>query len=141
MPSTPARSQFRRALRPGLPRFCGGAVGYAGYDAVRYTERLPNAPADDRGLPDLSFAFYDRMVVFDQINKTILVVAHAHTKGRDLREEYERACARVDETCRQLQRGSTDLQLTDIDLQGPASLECKSNFSQRRRPTSASTPG
>ncbi|MCA9117688.1 MAG: anthranilate synthase component I, partial [Planctomycetaceae bacterium] len=36
---------------PGLPRFCGGAVGYAGYDVVRYTENLPDAPEDDRGLP------------------------------------------------------------------------------------------
>src|SRR4051794_21100721 len=35
----------------GLPRFCGGAVGSAGYDTVRYVERLPHPPADDRGLP------------------------------------------------------------------------------------------
>src|SRR6516165_4306922 len=27
---------------PGLPRFCGGAVGYAGYDTVRYVEHLPH---------------------------------------------------------------------------------------------------
>src|SRR5215510_4483719 len=47
----------------GLPRFCGGAVGYAGYDTVRYVEHLLNAPLDDRRLPDLSFAFYDRMAI------------------------------------------------------------------------------
>src|SRR5262245_48566641 len=53
-----------RAVRlPELPPFVSGAIGYAGYDVVRYTERLPNAPPDDRLLPDLSFAFYDRMVV------------------------------------------------------------------------------
>ncbi|HXY32573.1 MAG TPA: anthranilate synthase component I, partial [Planctomycetaceae bacterium] len=52
---------------PGLPRFCGGAVGYAGYDVVRYSERLPDAPPDDRHIPDMAFAFYDRMVIFDQI--------------------------------------------------------------------------
>ena len=62
----------------GLPRFAGGAVGYASYDAVRYTENLPNAPPDDRSLPDLSFAFYDTMVLFDHIRKTILVVSQAH---------------------------------------------------------------
>ena len=62
---------YRAPDLPGLPRFCGGAVGYAGYDAVRYVERLPNPPPDDRGLPDLCFAFYDRMVIFDHINKTI----------------------------------------------------------------------
>src|SRR5580698_802115 len=68
---------YRAPNLPGLPRFCGGAVGYAGYDAVRYVERLPNAPPDDRGLPDLCFGFYDRMVIFDHAAKTIQVVAHA----------------------------------------------------------------
>src|SRR5262249_38963018 len=63
---------------PGLPRFCGGAVGYAAYDGVRYVEHLPHPPPDDRQLPDLCFAFYDRMVIFDHISKTIAVVAHAH---------------------------------------------------------------
>src|SRR5262245_40312156 len=27
---------YRAPNLPGLPRFCGGAVGYAGYDTVRY---------------------------------------------------------------------------------------------------------
>src|SRR3954470_7803571 len=35
---------YRAPHVPGLPRFCGGAVGYAGYDTVRYVENLPNAP-------------------------------------------------------------------------------------------------
>lgn len=122
--------EHRAVHVPGLPRFCGGAVGYAGYDTVRYTERLPNAPHDDRGLPDLSFAFYDRMVIFDQITKTILVVSHARTKGGDLRAEYERACGRIDETCRQLQSGSIDLQLTDLDLSIEPDLSWTSNFSR-----------
>jgi len=41
---------------------------------VRYVERLPHPPADDRELPDLCFALYDRMVIFDHINKTIAAV-------------------------------------------------------------------
>src|SRR5580658_7597946 len=42
-------AQFQGPHLPGLPRFLGGAVGFAGYDAVRYVEKLPNAPPDDRG--------------------------------------------------------------------------------------------
>src|SRR4051794_20938941 len=61
--------QYRSVHLPELPRFAGGAVGYASYDAVRYTERLPDVPRDDRNLPDLSFSFFDRMVVFDHIRK------------------------------------------------------------------------
>ena len=75
--------QFRAPHLPGLPRFCGGAVGYAGYDTVRYVERLPNPPADDRRLPDLAFSLYDRMVIFDHLRKTILVVAPPDVRSRD----------------------------------------------------------
>src|SRR5262249_13702462 len=32
---------------PGLPPFTGGAVGYFGYDAVRWFERLPRQAKDD----------------------------------------------------------------------------------------------
>jgi anthranilate synthase component 1 len=107
-------SAYRAPHLPGLPRFCGGAVGYAGYDAVRYVERLPQPPADDRGLPDLCFAFYDRMVLFDHVSKTIAVVAHAHVDPADLPGCYRRACDRVDRLVERLQQGVADLQLTDI---------------------------
>src|SRR5579884_4319360 len=86
---------YRAPAVPGLPRFCGGAVGYAAYDAVRYVERLPNPPPDDRGLPDLCFAFYDRMVIFDHITKTVAAVAHAHVDPADLPRCYQEACTRV----------------------------------------------
>ena len=32
------QQRFKVALRPGLPRFCGGLAGYFGYDAVRHIE-------------------------------------------------------------------------------------------------------
>jgi anthranilate synthase component 1 len=122
---------------PGLPRFCGGAVGYAGYDAVRYVERLPHPPPDDRHLPDLCFAFYDRMVIFDHINKTVAAVAHAHldpsTQARsasegDLRARYDAACRRVDRLVERLQQGVADLQLTDVAPVGEVSRPYQSNF-------------
>src|SRR5579862_5301751 len=43
---------YRAPHLPGLPRFLGGAVGYASYDSVRYVEHLPGAPPDDRKVPD-----------------------------------------------------------------------------------------
>ena len=68
---------LRAATLPELPPFVGGAVGYAGYDVVRYLEHLPNAPPDDRHVPDMAFAFYDQTVVFDHVTKSIVVVALA----------------------------------------------------------------
>jgi anthranilate synthase component 1 len=122
-------TRYRAPQVPGLPRFSGGAVGYAGYDAVRYSERLPNPPADDRHLPDLCFAFYDRMVIFDQINKTVAVVAHARVEpGVDLQAAYQTACQRVDAMVEKLQQNVADLQLTDIDPRGQVTKTWKSNF-------------
>ena len=126
--------RYQAAHIPGLPRFCGGAVGYAGYDTIRYVEHLPHAPQDDRNLPDLSFAFYDRMIIFDNIKKTIKVVAHADVRDdkspAGLRAAYDAACRRVDELCRQLQRGAADLQLTDLDMSGEPTRATKANFTQ-----------
>ncbi|NOX56354.1 MAG: anthranilate synthase component I [Planctomycetes bacterium] len=124
--------RYRSARVPGVPPYCGGAVGYAGYDVIRYTEHLPNAPEDDRRLPDLSFAFYDRMIIFDHINKTIFVVAHARTDRGDLRNEYERACQAVDALCDQLQLRETGLTLADIDVTGDPQLAYRSNMTQEQ---------
>jgi anthranilate synthase component I len=121
-------ARYRAPHLAGLPRFCGGAVGYAGYDTVRYVERLPRAPLDDRHLPDLCFAFYDRMVLFDHINKTIAVVVHAHIDPANLERSYQTACDRVDRLVERLQQGVADLQLTDIAPIGEAHLPWRSNF-------------
>lgn len=121
-------ARYRAPALPGLPRFCGGAVGYAGYDTVRYVERLPNPPPDDRGLPDLCFAFYDRMVIFDHINKTIAVVAHAHVDHSDLEGSYRRACQRVDDLVSRLDQGGPTLPLTDVTPRGETRRAFRSNF-------------
>jgi anthranilate synthase component I len=124
--------KYRSIHLPGLPRFAGGAVGYAAYDAVRYTERLPNTPYDDRGLPDLAFAFYDRMVIFDHIRKTVLVVAQAHVQpGLDLRAAYDSAAAQVDELVARLSEPGPELGLSDIDTDGPVRLVPESNFTRQ----------
>ena len=140
-------AQFRAPHLPGLPRFVGGAVGYASYDSVRYVEHLPNAPKDDRHIPDLSFACYDRMIVFDQINKTVNVVAHARIaelgigtselKKAELRKAYDEACRRVDELVETLQRPVTSLPLIDINVHTSKTTQAstipsrfQSNFTQ-----------
>lgn len=116
---------------PGLPRFAGGAVGYAAYDAVRYSEPLPHTPPDDRGLPELCFGLYDRMVVFDHIRKTVLVVAQAHLgEGADPRRAYDAACAKVDELVNRLSQPGVELPPVDIQAGGPVTLRPESNFTQ-----------
>ncbi len=80
----------------GLPRFLGGAVGYAGYDIARHFEKLDQPPPDDRNIPDLAFGIYDEMVIFDHVRKLVIVVAHAHVGGgADLTAAYDDAASRI----------------------------------------------
>jgi anthranilate synthase component 1 len=123
---------FETVHLPELPPITGGAVGYAGYDVVRYSEHLPNAPEDDRHLPDLSFAFYDRMVVFDHINKTIFVIALARmdAPGADLQSAYEHARHRVDELVDRLASPPRHVACADIATAGDPEISYRSNFQQ-----------
>ncbi|MCL4195876.1 MAG: chorismate-binding protein [Phycisphaerales bacterium] len=72
-------AQLRPVMSQSLPRaFCGGWVGYAGYDTVRYAEegKLPfdAAPRDDRGLPDVHLGLYETVAVFDHARKMVYAV-------------------------------------------------------------------
>jgi anthranilate synthase component 1 len=120
---------FRAVHLPGMPPFIGGAIGYAGYDVVRYVENLPDAPADDRNLPDLSFGLYDRMVVFDNVSKAMYVIAMARLDlaGGDAQRAYADAQRRVDELVNRLSAPSP-LPPADIASTGEPKLAFRSNF-------------
>ncbi len=60
---------------PALPRFWGGAVGFFGYDTVRWLERLPDAPPDDLGVPDACFMATERMLIVDNLYSRAFAVA------------------------------------------------------------------
>ena len=86
--------QSQAVALPGLPRFCGGAVGYLGYDSVRWFERLPSAAKDELGLPDAVFMFGDVVSVFDNLTHTLKVVTHA--RGGDAPDRaYDAAVAKI----------------------------------------------
>jgi len=104
------------AKLPELPPFTGGAVGFAGYDTIRYVEDLPNPPPDDRGIPDMAFGFYDCVLVFDNINKTLSIIALAwkHAFDKPL-PAYEDACQRIDQILQQLNRPGVELATREIN--------------------------
>ena len=56
--------------RPGFKeqRFVGGAVGYIGYDAVRWWEKLPERGVDDQKFPDVKVGIFDDGIIYDHRN-------------------------------------------------------------------------
>jgi anthranilate synthase component 1 len=73
--------KYRGAEILKLPRFNGGAVGFFGYDLIRYYENLPNVPEDDLRLPESHFMFTDEVIVFDHLKQKIHIIVNMHVNG------------------------------------------------------------
>ncbi|HQE91931.1 MAG TPA: anthranilate synthase component I [Anaerolineae bacterium] len=116
----------------GLPRFFGGAVGYLGYDMVRYFETRPAGHPwadlpDDRNLPDMHLLITDTLVVFDHVQHRLLLFTNVPTPpGSDLDAAYDNALARLDALTAQVQTpltyvssvpGAADVPLTSTMTQ------------------------
>lgn len=120
----------RVAVLPELPPLTGGAIGYASYDVVRYVEDLPNAPEDDRQLPDLDFSFFDDLVIFDNVTKSLFVVAHVHCdQFANSDEAYNDGMRRLNELKEKLQKPHS-LEVSEFDGHSDVKLSPKSNFTQ-----------
>ena len=89
--------RLRAAEVPGLPKFCGGAVGFLGYDMVRFMEDLPDSrPSLD--LPDSSFIVPRIVLVHDSVRQTVTVVCWVRAEDdSDVAILYDDAVARIKE--------------------------------------------
>lgn len=63
---------------PELPRFCGGAVGFFGYDVVRFFENLPDNNPDEIQVDDACFLFTDTLLIFDHVRHRLRILCNAH---------------------------------------------------------------
>lgn len=92
----------RGVTPPGL-RFTGGAVGYIGYDAVRFFERLPGRPPCDRKVPLAQFLECDLLAVIDHVRHQLQLIAPTRPGSaagaaqayQDGRRRLEQALARL----------------------------------------------
>ena len=108
----------RPADVPGLPRFWGGAVGYFGYDVVRLIEHLPDAPPDDRDLPDAVFMLTGTVLVIDNLFNRARAIVAVQTDGvsqLDLQGRYQSAIDELDRLIGRLhqEKGPAPLELGD----------------------------
>lgn len=87
----------------GLPKFCGGAVGYLSYEAVTKFENLSSPEPDSLGIPESLFMFVDTVLVFDHALHKIKVLSHVRLHG-DIKQEYDKAIARIDDLVRRLNK-------------------------------------
>jgi len=88
-----------------LPRFFGGAVGYMGYDMVRFMERLPekNPPLAD--FPDSLLMIPRTVLIYDSLKQTLTIVECVVVgKQGDVDELYREAQRRIDRVVARLRQ-------------------------------------
>jgi len=72
-------ARFKVMQDAGLPRFCGGLVGYFGYDTVRYIERRLAATrkADKLDTPDILLLVSEEIAIVDNLSGKLTLVVYA----------------------------------------------------------------
>src|SRR5713101_8202483 len=113
----------------GLPEgFCGGAVGYLGYEAAGYLERLPVPDADPLEVADGVFVITDTLACFDHVQHRLKLVTHVRTQRSPIESRYAEALARLDDLARRLNRTVRLRALEPADR--PAGVSAPGNVSQ-----------
>lgn len=123
-------SCFKVAPYPGLPRFCGGLVGYFAYDAVRYIEHklAGHARPDTLNTPDMLLLLSEELVVVDNLSGKLYLIVYAalgDTGSMEAAEAYEVAKKRLKELLANLRKP------VEIPLEAPSKpAEAVSEFDE-----------
>jgi len=125
-------SKYRPVVTDGLPRFYGGAVGYIGYDTVRFFEDLPDLSPADISVYDAVFVITDTLLIFDNLEHKIKVIANAVIEeGDNPTDVYKRAIKKIDGLVKRLKTSSSESQR----VRGSKSQRAKevvSNFTKEK---------
>ncbi|MEM7219770.1 MAG: anthranilate synthase component I [Pseudomonadota bacterium] len=99
-------ARYRVPELPDLPRFCGGLVGYFGYDTVRYVEKRlrDSAPPDPIGTPDILLMVSDEIVIFDNLRGTMQLISLVDPQQPNI---YDDTIERLTKRARTLQEPLT----------------------------------
>lgn len=92
-----------------IPPFFGGAVGWFGYGAARWSEKLPDRHGAEGDL-DAELLFFDQVIAFDHLRQRLFVVANVFSTDAASSEELlEETGKKLDELCGRLSGAKADL--------------------------------
>jgi anthranilate synthase component 1 len=96
-------ARFKVAQDVRLPRFCGGLVGYFGYDTVRYIEQrlAGNLKPDPLGVPDVLLLVSEEIAIVDNLSGKLSLVVYAEPRQPDA---YRNARRRLGELLQKLRK-------------------------------------
>ena len=91
------QQRFKVALRPGMPRFCGGLAGYFGYDAVRFIEPKLARTEKTGGIatPDILLLQCEELAVIDNLSGRLYLIVYANPAEPEAFQSAKRRLAEL----------------------------------------------
>ncbi len=125
-------SRYKPVITDELPRFYGGAVGYIGYDMVRFFEDLPDKAVSDIDIYDAFFVITETILIFDNLEHKIKIVANAVIEeGDNPADVYKRATKKIDGLVKRLKTPPSAYRAKKVAGKA-GNKEVISNFSQEK---------
>jgi anthranilate synthase component I len=108
-------ASFRACNTDYLPRFFGGAVGFLGYDMVRFMERMPSTNPPLADFPDCFFMVPRQVLIYDNLKQSLTIVDSVVVGQESPAELYRQAISRIDAIVERL-RQPLPYHLTDSSV-------------------------
>lgn len=108
--------------RAELPRFCGGMVGFASYDVVRFFENLPDKTTDDLKLPDTLMVLAKNLIIFDHLSHKIKILHCAEVNQQSSQAAHLKS----------YKKAIKEIELLASDLQQPLKIPVKKNKKSKK---------
>ena len=112
-------AEYREAIVPGLvlPPLTGGAIGYVGYDCVRYFEpRTARKMEDVLKVPESLFMLFDTIIAFDHFFQVVKIITYLHVPPSKAHPDLTTIPLAYERACQTLRATVSILQTTDIPL-------------------------
>jgi anthranilate synthase component I len=106
------QSRYKPLVLDGLPRFCGGWVGYFAYETVHYIEpclglpknNIDNSCNDKLEIPNIRLLLCDELVVVDNLKGTLQIILYLEINNiEDALSIYNQGINRINELIKKLQ--------------------------------------
>ena len=91
-----------------LGKFCGGFVGYIGYDIVKHynpIEKFAKSPKTGLDIPDIDMVFTDFLIIFDNLKATIKIAKLVRIKDKE--KDYDNAVKDIENIINKLKSAKT----------------------------------
>ncbi|MFP3387993.1 anthranilate synthase component I [Brevibacillus sp. SIMBA_040] len=128
--------RYKSPKLPQFPRLSGGAVGFFGYNTLRYFENLPPHRQEAVRVPDMRFLFVDEMIAFDHLKQEIQLIVNLHVEQGDsaarIAEKYKLVCERIEQLATKVTAPLQVDSRIQVAAQSPSALTVEPNMSQKQ---------